>query len=172
MKRTRFIAAAEIVLSAHSKLNVEIMFKTFPAERALRMSSAGKADGELVRVEGIDAKYKNLIRIPVSHVMAEQMVFATNPDLKVSGWKSLVGRSIVFQREYKVAEKHTVGMDRYLVPDGKTALLMLEKKRKDVAISNRFTGQKIIRDLRLKRVHMLVPAGQIDPLFHYLHVKH
>ncbi|HBK78790.1 MAG TPA: hypothetical protein DDZ83_03745 [Nitrospinae bacterium] len=42
----------------------------------------------------------------------------------------------------------------------------------DVAAANRFTGQKLIEELKLKKVIMLSPPVQVNPLFHYLHLKH
>ena len=69
------------------------------------------ASGEIIR--GIDAKYTNLIRIPVSHVTAEQIAFGRDPSLKIDGWQSLKPYRIAFHRGYEVAENHTVGMDRH-----------------------------------------------------------
>ena len=85
-------AAGEIIRQAYAALGIAISYKTFPAERALQMSNRGLSDGELVRIEGIEGKYPNLIRIPVSHVTAEQMAFATDASLKIDGWQSLVDK--------------------------------------------------------------------------------
>ena len=165
-------AAGEIIRQAYAALGIAILYKTLPAERALQMSNRGLSDGELVRIEGIESKYPNLIRIPVSHVTAEQMAFATDASLKIDGWQSLEPYRLVFHRGYKVAEKNTVGMDRHLTGDGVNALKMVEKGRKDIAIANRFSGAKIIADHGLKNVVMLVLAVQRDPLYHYVHSKH
>ena len=75
-------AAAEIIRQAYATLGITVVYKTYPAERALMMSNRGLSDGELVRVKGIEANYPNLIRIPVSHVTADQMAFGTDPSLK------------------------------------------------------------------------------------------
>ena len=70
---------------------------------------------ELVRIKGIDKKYTNLIRIPVSHVQAEQMAFGKSGGIKINGWESLKPYKIVFHRGYKVAEQNTIGMKRLIV---------------------------------------------------------
>lgn len=165
-------AAAEIVRQAYKELNIKIKYKTFPAERALSLSNKGIADGELVRIEGIETRYPNLIRLPVSHVTAEQMAFAKLPGIKISGWRSLKPYRIVFHRGYKVAERNTDGMNRFIVSNDQAALKMVDKGRMDVAIANRFSGLDTINQLNLTDVRMLTPAVQTDPLFHYLHVKH
>ncbi len=165
-------AAAEIIRRAYARIGITVEYKTFPAERALRMSNDGQSDGELVRIEGIDEKYPNLIRIPVSHVTAEQMAFAQDPTIVIDGWESLRPYTIAFHRGYKVAEKNTIGMDRHLTGKDSSAFNVVENERVDIAIANRFTGEKIIRDLDLTNVTMLLPPIQRDPLFHYVHIKH
>ena len=139
-------AAAEIISQAYSALGFAVVYKIFPAERALKMSNAGKSDGELVRIKGIEGKYPNLIRIPVGYVTAEQMAFARDPSIKIDGWESLKPYHIVFHRGYKVAEQNTVGMNPYLVATDLQAFTMVEKGRMDVAIANRFTGKQILKD--------------------------
>ena len=82
-------AAAEILRVAYQQLGVSISFKTFPAERALVTSNKGRADGELVRIKGINKKYPNLIRVPVSHVSSEQTAFSKRVEIVIEGWHSL-----------------------------------------------------------------------------------
>lgn len=165
-------AAAEIIRQAYANLGINVVFKIFPSERALQMSNNGHSDGELVRIEGIGAKYPNLIRIPVSYVTAEQMAFARDPSIKIDGWNSLKPYRIVFHRGYKVAEKNTIGMDRYLIGTAEKGFVMVEKGRKDVAIANRFTGEGILKNQEFKNMVMLTPPVQRDPLFHYIHSRH
>jgi len=165
-------AAAEIVRQGYAKLGISVSFKVFPAERALFMSNAGKSDGELVRIAGIEDRYPNLIRIPVSHVAADQMAFAADREIEVNGWQSLSSRKLAFHRGYKLAEQKTIGMNRYLTASAQNAFKMVEHGRAEIAIANRFTGQKTISDLGLRKIIMLKPPLQTDPLFHYLHKKH
>ena len=101
----------------------------------------------MVRIEGIDKKYTNLILISVSHVQAEQMAFGKSGGIKINGWESLRPHKIVFHRGYKVAEQNTIGMNRFIVGTDRSAFMMVEKGRMDVAVANRFTGQKIIEEL-------------------------
>jgi len=165
-------AAAEIIRRAYAALDITVIYKTYPAERALQMSNKGHSDGELVRIEGIEARYPNLIRIPVSHVTAEQLAFGRDSSQKIDGWTSLMPYSLAFHRGYKVAERNTEGMDRYLTGTDVNAFKMVENGRKDIAIANRFSGAKIIKDHNLNNVKMLTPPVQRDPLYHYLHSKH
>ena len=165
-------AAAAIIRQAYGRLGIGVVFETFPAERALQMSNRGLADGELVRIEGIDAEFPNLIRVPVSHVTAEQMAFGRDPAVVVDGWSSLRPYKLVFHRGYKVAEANTAGMDRHLAGTDLAAFKMVEAGRRDLALANRFTGAAVIEALGFRDVVMITPPVQVDPLFHYLHMKH
>jgi polar amino acid transport system substrate-binding protein len=165
-------AAAAIILEAYKRLDIEIVFKVLPAERALQSSNSGGVDGELVRIAGIDERYPNLIRIPVSHVTAEQMAFGRDATIVIDGWQSLAPYKFAFHRGYKVAEKNTEGMNRHRTGTDEATFRMVAAGRMDLALANRFTGEKIIDDLGLDNVVMIRPPVQVDPLFHYLHNKH
>lgn len=165
-------AAAAIIRDAYNKIGTEVVFKTYPAERALQISNSGDADGELVRVDNISTTYTNLIKIPVSHVVAEQMAFAKESKIEIAGWESLRPYKIVFHKGYKAAELGTKGMDVQLVGHDKQAFLMVDKGRRDVVLANRFTGLSLIKEMNLNRIRMLIPPVQVDPLYHYLHKKH
>lgn len=165
-------AAAAIIREAYKTLNIKIVFKTLPGERSLQLSNGGIIDGELVRIAGIDKVYTNLIRIPVSHVTAEQMAFGRDATIVINGWQSLAPYKLAFHRGYKVAEKNSENMNRYLTRTDEAAFRMVASGRMDLALANRFTGSKIINDLGLDNVVMIRPPVEIDPLFHYLHKKH
>jgi polar amino acid transport system substrate-binding protein len=165
-------AAAAIIRKAYQKLGIAIVFKTLPGERSLQLSNDSVIDGELVRVAGIAKLYANLIRIPVSHVTAEQMAFGRDATIVINGWQSLAHYKLAFHRGYKVAEENTKNMNRYETRTDQAAFRMVASGRMDLALANRFTGEKVIRDLKLTNVVMLRPPVEVDPLFHYLNKKH
>jgi polar amino acid transport system substrate-binding protein len=161
-KNTFHDAAAAIIRGAYKKIGIEVVFKTYPAERALQISNSGDADGELVRIDNISTAYTNLIKIPVSHVAK----------IEINGWESLRPYKIVFHKGYKAAELGTKGMNVLLVGHDKQAFLMVDKGRRDVVVANRFTGLSVIKEMNLNEIVMLTPPVQVDPLYHYLHKKH
>ncbi|MEJ2374409.1 MAG: transporter substrate-binding domain-containing protein [Pseudolabrys sp.] len=165
-------AAAAIIREAYQKLGIAIVFKILPGERSLQLSNDGVIDGELVRIAGIKKIYTNLIRIPVSHVTAEQMAFGRDATIVINGWQSLAPYKIAFHRGYKVAEENTKNMNRYETRTDEAAFRMVASGRMDLALANRFTGETIIHDLKLTNVVMLRPPVEVDPLFHYLNKKH
>ncbi len=165
-------AAAGIIRAAYDKLGVSVKYKTFPAERSLIMSNDGKSDGELVRISGLSKKYPNLIQIPFSHAVVEQMAFSVQAGLKITGWDSLASLKIAFDRGFKVAERNTKGMNAHSVSSHEAAFRMVKIGRMDVAVANRFTGARILRKPEFKTVLMIEPPLQASQLYHYLHVRH
>ena len=165
-------AAAEILREAYSKLGINVKFRTFPSARSLQLSNDGVIDGELVRIAGIHGQYPNLIRVPISHVQAEQMAFSRNPDTPIHGWISLKKWRLVFHRGYVVAFDNTHGMNVQLVNNDIQAFKMVEYGRADIAIANRFTGLKILQELGVNDIQMLTPPVEVNPLYHYLNKKH
>ena len=142
-------AAAEIIRRAYAYLDIAVAYKASPSERALQMSNKGLVDGELVRIKGIEATYPNLIRVPVSHVTAEQMAFGRDPSVKIDGWNSLKPYRLAFHRGYKVAERNTVGMDRHLSGTDVNAFIMVENGRSPPWTSPSPTGSRAPRSSRI-----------------------
>lgn len=165
-------AGREILSEAYRKLGIEVIFVGLPGERALQMANTGKYDGEAARIEGIEREYPNLLRIPVKLLIAEQMAFGRSAELVPDGWQSLAPYRIGFSRGYKAAEQNTHGMQTQMTSSDEAALRMVARGRIDVAIVNRFAGERLLHDLELANVHMLLPPLQQDPIFHYLHSRH
>ena len=57
-----------IVREAYRRIGVEVEIQKYPAERALRLADQGVADGEVQRIDGIDKRYTNLIKVPAVRV--------------------------------------------------------------------------------------------------------
>jgi len=167
-------AASTILKEAYLSIGVNVEYRVIPSARSLVLSNSGNIDGELVRIGSIAKTYTNLVKVPVSHVAAEQMAWAVEGSgMSIVGWESLRPYKIVFHRGYKAAESGTKGMNIETVNSVKQAFQMVSLGRKDVAIANKFTGLSIIKNWELsKKIVMLKPAVQVDPLYHYLHKKH
>lgn len=164
-------AIAETIATAYQRLGIKVLYKAFPAERSLVMSNQGMSDGELARIAGLQTKYPNLVQVPFNHATVEQMAYSTKKDILVSGWKSLAPYKIAFDKGFKVAERNTVGMNVHLVSSHAAAFRMVKNGRMDVAIANRFTGNRILRDPKFGSIIMLEPPLQASKLYHYIHVS-
>lgn len=163
---------AEAVLrEAYRRVGIELAIKEFPAERALNEANRGILDGELSRMAGIEARYPDLVRIPVAINRIEGMVYTNRADFRVDGWDSLRPYLIGVRIGIKFAEDGTHGMRVQRVPTNEQLFSKLELGRTDIVVSTRTEGEAMIRRLKTRHVRALEPPLLTIDLFHYLHRK-
>ncbi|MBH64214.1 MAG: hypothetical protein CL569_17575 [Alphaproteobacteria bacterium] len=79
---------------------------------------------------------------------------------------------IVFRQEDEIAERRTRDMRRFFAKTDIAALKMVENRKMDIAIADRFDGEEALKELGFDDVFMLKPAIQIVPLYHYVNFNH
>ena len=161
-----------VLQKAYAKLGIELIYIPLPGQRALVESNSGKVDGELFRIDHVDKKFTNLVKVPTSINKLEAMAFSTNKSLVVSGWESLRGKRIGIQVGIKFAERGTQGMNPVAVETNGQLMQMLTGDRIDLAVIARVNGLHTIKKMDLQdKVFELQPTMQSYPLYHYLHKK-
>lgn len=168
-------AAAVKLTNVYKKLGVQIEFVNFPGNRALQESNEGRLDGELLRKEGINREYQNLIQIQPPLASTNTAVFAIDTTIDIGqGWASLRDHSFSYERGTKIIEQNTVGFSRSM-PESeiKAAFRQLQNKNVDLVVLDEKAGLQLIKELGLEgAVHMLLPPLSHTDLYHYLHKKH
>lgn len=164
-------AAKKIIGEAYKRIDVPIVFETFPSERALISTNQGRTDGELYRIDKMNLNYPNLIQVPVSYIPDEAAAFS-KLDIKSNGWKSLEPYRIAVRKGNKFVENNTKGMSVNFVTTDLQKFQMLEKDRVDVVIASRWDGLGLIKQIGSKTIKPLNPNIVTNPLFHYMNVKH
>jgi len=151
---------------------VDVKLIRTPAERGLRNANEGIDDGEITRIEGIDKVYTNLIRVPEKIVDMDFVAFS-KMDLQLQGWDSLRNHNLGFILGWKIFEAHTNGF-QYVqsVRNSDILFSMLAKDRIDVALYSRWVGLSILKEKKLKGIHVLEPALATREMFIYLNKKH
>jgi len=162
----------QILPEAYQRIGIQISVEEYPASRALHYSNSGKVDGELMRIAGIEKKHPNLIRIPVSYVSFQGVVFSKKElDFPVKGWSSLKPYKIGILRGVKYSETGTKGM-RIQIVDRHTQLVkLLDYGRIDIIVMTRLNGLNAFRQANVRNFKILEPPLVRMPLFHYLHIK-
>ena len=161
-----------ILQEAYNRVGVPIEFVNYPGERALILSNDGVTDGELFRIDNMNEKYPNLVKVPVSYIPDEAVVFS-KIDFTVDGWQSLKSYKIGVRRGNKFVEHNTQKMLRYFAKGEKQMFEMLALDRVDIVVTNRLEGVDMINKLGYaKTIKPLKPPIVTNPLFHYLHKKH
>lgn len=161
--------AQNILKKAYNSIGIEIEIRELPASRAIYMANRGDLDGELMRVQGIEKKYANLIQIPVGIARIDGVVFTKSLDIQVDGFESLSPYSIAIRRGVKFAEDGTAGMNRTISESLEHAFLLLDKGRIDVVIATRFTGLSVLNKFQYQEISVLEPPLITTNLYHYLH---
>ncbi|MEH6631279.1 MAG: transporter substrate-binding domain-containing protein [Halopseudomonas aestusnigri] len=164
---------SEVILrTAYQRIGIEIYIEKHPGERALRLANSGEVAGDVQRIDGLSAKYTNMIQIRPAINFIEGSAFSKSQTIPIDGWKSLQDYRIGLIRGIKFAENNTKGMDTYVARDYASLFRMLNKDRIDVAISPRLNGLYQIKRFGIHDVTPLSPAIARFELFHYLHKKH
>ena len=136
-------------------------------------ANRGINDGDLLRVEGIDKLYPNLVRVPVRLFDFEFVAFTKKTMPPISGWKDLKPYSVAIIRGWKILEKNVLGTACLTkVEDAEILFRLLESDRADVAIYERLQGQHIIQKLGLSNIRVVEPPIITKAMFLYLHKKH
>ncbi len=166
------VTSEVITRRAYKRIGIDVQIRKFPGERALRLANSGKVDGEVQRINGIAAKYHNLIQIHPAINYIQGTVFTLAKSFKVDGWESLRPYRIGYIRGIKFAENNTVSMNSLAVSDYQTMFQMLRKKRFDIIVSPRLNGIYQMKQLGIKKIKELNPAIMRFNLYHYLNNKH
>ncbi len=164
--------STQIISEAYRRIGIKIKVKGFPGERALIQSNNGLVDGELIRIEGIEKSYPNLIMIPVSVISFQGVVFSKKFNFPVKGWSSLKPYRIGIINGSKFAEAGTKGMRTNAVTRFFQLVKMLNLGRIDVFVDSRLNGLLAFQQANIKNFMILEPPLVELPLFHYVHKKH
>ncbi len=139
------------------------------------LSNSGQVDGEIWRIRGVDAEYRNLIRVPIALWSHPELAFI-NRDIELDGWKSLAPYRVAFRSGTKVVENNIEGIVEDQVPLDTIdeAFGMLAKGEVDVVISDNIVGTLLLESLKYQDSGIKFVTKPLDSalLFTYLHKSH
>ena len=163
----------QLVKNAFKQIGREARIVHLPAERSLINANRGINDGDLLRVEGIDKLYPNLVRVPVPLIDFEFVAFTKQSIPALSGWKSLEPYSVGIIRGWKILETNLAEIAFLTkVENAEILFLLLESDHADIVIYDRIQGYGVIRKLKLSNIQVMEPPIITKPMFLYLHKKH
>ena len=154
------------------RLDIEHEMIWLPPQRSLVYTNSGNYDGHIARTPAIEAKFPNLLRVPINIFDFEFMAYSKKPDLQVSGWQSLLPYSVGMINGWKIVEQNTVGAISVLkANDYEQLLSLLDKERVDVVVLDRVMGGWQMKQLGYD-IKIIEPAIASRPNFIYLHKRH
>ncbi len=163
--------SGEVTREAFRRLGFSVEIAVLPAERALANVNDGVDDGELLRVEGIDAKYPNLVRVPEPVMSVDFVAFARDPGISIDGWRSLAGYALGYVQGWIIYEVNSPDPTPVIARDMSQLLRVLEAGHVDLALAERWQGLYLLRELGIE-ARLLEPPLATHPMYIYLNRRH
>lgn len=166
--------ADQVLAEAFQRMGYKLEVVQLPAERALINANKGLDDGDLLRIEGLQKQYPNLIQVPEKIIDMDLVIFTKNkPLFQVNGWKSITSSSVAILTGWKIYEMNLAGNNELVhTQNAKQLFSMLQKDRVDFAGYSRWAGLDYMRKKKLSEITLLEPPLVKKAFYTYLHKKH
>ncbi len=161
-----------LIQEAFRRIGFRAMIVYNPTGRSLVDVNAGLADAEINRIEGMEASFPNLVRVPEPNMVMHFVAFAREP-FPITGWDSLRDLHIGIVRGWKILEDNTQDFPHVTrVPTETELFNMLQRGRIDVALYDKLTGYEQLNLRGFEDIHHLEPPLASRNMYLYLNVKH
>lgn len=162
-----------VLKRAYSKLGIEVEIYETSGSRSLVLASTGHVDGEVIRIRDVEDRFPSLLRVPTPTVLLEGMVFVQERKIKTVTLENLPEKHVGYLVGAVHAEIFTEGFSNvWTAPDEGELFRLLASGKLDAVISDRIDGGLMIAKLKLSGIVPFGPPFQIEPLYHYLHIRH
>lgn len=161
-----------IVKEAFSRIGEKVSIRALPSERSLVNANQGFIDGDLVRIEGIDNLYPNLVRVPEKTCDFEFTAFGKDTAIELGGWESLEPYSVGIIIGWKILEENVHSRVLVKVENPKLLFNLIKHDRVDMVIYNRHEGYGVIKEMDLQGIDVIGQPLESREMFLYLNKKH
>jgi polar amino acid transport system substrate-binding protein len=161
-----------IVLEAFDRIDVEAEIVFSETEQSLVDVNGGLLDVEMNRIEGMEAAFPNLVRVPEPNMVMRFVAFASR-EIRIDGWQSIRPLYIGIVHGWKILESNTEGFPGVvLVPTEVELFNMLHKDRIDIALYAQLTGYAALSELGYNEIFHLEPPLATREMYMYVHQSH
>jgi polar amino acid transport system substrate-binding protein len=164
-------ATRRVLTEAYARLGISVKFKEVPAARALAESASGHADGELHRMAGLSARYRQLLQVGVPVNWFDAIVVTRSASFVPDGWSSLRPYKIGYHRGIQAFERGIAGMRTDSAPTNALVLVKLQKGRTDIAVMSDVEARELLATFKDTRLRILAPPLERIELYHYVHAR-
>jgi polar amino acid transport system substrate-binding protein len=157
----------------YRRIGIDLDVIILPAERVLVNANAGIEDGCLLRIAGLEKHYPNLVMVPETILDSEFVGYATQVEPAGSGWQSLAPYSVGYITGWKIFDANVQAarmIERVSTPV--QLFHMLDAKRVDIVLYERWQGLYLAKQLQVKGVKTLDPPFVTKKMYMYLNNKH
>jgi polar amino acid transport system substrate-binding protein len=158
-----------VIEQAYARIGLTTELHLMPAERSLVAVNHGLYDAELLRIEGIEKDYPNLILLPVKVVDYPFYVIYHKDDSypPFERIENTMGHLAGYQRGIKFLESRLKGTGATAVSEQNSLIRMVHAKHLKIAFAQ---GDTILQNQGFYQIR----SEQVEsiPLYHYIHEKH
>lgn len=141
--------------------------------RTLMNVDQGIDDGNLVRIRGIEKKFKNLRMVPEPMGLFDFSVFTKNPDIKIETWDDLEPYNVTFIRGWKILENNIKKAQSInMVKDATQLFELLSNDRTDLVIFGPQRGRYLLKEKNIQGIKVLPTPLATKKVYLYLNKKH
>lgn len=167
-------AAVELLQEAYRMNGHELRPQLVPSQRALFMAENGLVDGDLFRIEGVEAEHPNLVPVPYPMFHGQVIVLLARSGDECAD-ELPDGPLIAAVRRGVIIEKRAAqSLGLIPVDTGSYAQLemLLDSGRVDLALISEIEGISPLTRRALRHHQKLCAPAARFTLFHYLHRRH
>lgn len=163
--------AAEVLVKAYKKANIEIHPVFFTLQESLKRSNSGETDGELARISSITRFSPNLNKVPVSVISVEAVAFSKNRSLSINNWNDLRGHKLTIVKGVKFIEAGTKDFARNFVDTHEDALQLLQTDQTEIIIIPKLASINLIYQKKYHDIRAISNSLKKHKLYHFVHKK-
>lgn len=159
----------------YAKLGIELKVMSFPSKRSLSFSNQGQLDGELLRSEGIEESYQNLVPVPVSLYQMHAYAYTIDGTKDFDKASDVLHFTVGIHRGVQWEESFASQFPRYVSRVGSTIqkFKLLTLGRVDYVLSSEQRAQTIIdKHFANDNIVRVSPLLKKINLIHYVNKKH
>ncbi|MBT3237835.1 MAG: transporter substrate-binding domain-containing protein [Rhodospirillaceae bacterium] len=163
----------QIVAEVFRRIGLEGRVAMYDASaRALLNANTNVDHGVAMRIAGLEKKFPNLVRVPERLIANDFVAYSRGIDLSTNDWNNLSPYVVAYINGWQIFEKNLVpGQDKTTVKDPSQMFSMLDKKRVDVVLYERWQGLFRAAHTGVQvKVHE-PPLASVD-MFMYMNKKH
>jgi polar amino acid transport system substrate-binding protein len=155
-----------------ARIGIEAKVIRVPSARSIINANEGIDDGVIARTAGMEEKYKNLIRIPVSVVTFKFVAYSLDKEIQVTGWDSFAPYSVGYIRGWRIYEKNlTKAKSVTIVNNAEQLFRLLMNGRADLIMFEYYRGTWWNEHLNAN-AHIIGSPVAENEMFIYMHNKH
>lgn len=166
------LVASQVLSKAYEKLGVDLEYAFLPASRALKLSSSGRTDGEVGRIEDIEKAQRNLIKINIPVYFSTASIFSMNKEL-IEDVSDISGSNIACVRGIRMTELKVSDLELkcIYVLNHEHALNMLKRNRVEFLIGSKNSVKRLMNEQDSQLIKVVYENFYQVKLYHFLHKK-